>query len=244
LRQCKNNYYTFEIEEIYAQKLRNFKLYQLIYFTLIQVKVTIDWSKYLNTKIDKKQLLVLLKQIIKLIFSRKFLNLYKLKVTIVDSISKKHIKALSNFLLSNSRFMLVLESDAIITDKKIFNSSIIKIMNFAKEHEGTFAILGTSYSLKKLSAEKIKYLLVDGLRIYEKPLTNTVVAYVLDKRAAAIMKNSIDSYSKSFPFLSYDWLVNWVFSQLHTHTELITGIEVLDSSIKHGSIIGTSKSWQ
>jgi hypothetical protein len=244
LLKCKNNHYSFEIEEIYEQKPRIFKFYHLIYFKMSQLKITINWSKYLYKKIKPKQIIEILIQIFKLLVSREFFNSFNTKIGIIDSISKKHFEALSSFLNSKSKFMLVLESDAIIPDKKNFDSELIKVMNFSKGREGIFAVLGNSYTLDKLGAENISYRIVDGLRIYEKPLTNTVVAYVLDRKAASIIKNRINNYSDRFPFLPFDWLINWVFCQLDVSVESITGIEIIDSCVIHGSVSGITKSWQ
>lgn len=244
LLRCKNKYYSFEIIEIYKQKLRFFKFYHLVYFNMSQIKITINWNKYLYKKIKPKQIFEILIQIFKLLVSREFFNSFNTKLSIIDSISKKHFEALSNFLNSKSKFMLVLESDAIIPDKKNFNSALIKIMNFSKGHEGIFAVLGNSYTLDKLGAENISYRIVDGLRIYEKPLTNTLVAYVLDRKAASIIKNRINNYSDRFPFLPFDWLINWVFCQLDVSVETIIGIEILDTCVIHGSVSGITKSWQ
>lgn len=244
LLSCKNKFYGFKIEEIYIQELRIFKFYHLVYFKLVQTKAIINWNKYLLKKIKPKQVCEILVQIFKLLISRNFFNLFQNKVSIIDSISRKHIEALSNFLNSDSKFMLVLESDAIIPDKKNFNSALIKIMNFGKGHEGIFAVLGNSYTLEKLGAENITYRLVDGLRIYDKPLTNTVVAYVLDRTAASIIKNRIGNYSGWLPYLPYDWLMNWVFCQIDGSAESIIGIEILDTCLIHGSISGITKSWQ
>lgn len=244
LLRCKNKYYSFEIEEIYKQKLRIFKFYHLVYFKISQIKITINWNKYLYKKIKPKQIFEMLMQIFKLLVSREFFNSFNTKISIIDSISKKHFEALSSFLNSKSKFMLVLESDAIIPDKKNFNSTMIKIMKFSTGHEGIFAVLGNSYTLDRLGAENISYRIVDGIRIYEKPLTNTLIAYVLDRKAASIIKNRINNYSDRLPFLPYDWLINWVFCQLDVGVESIIGIEILDTCVIHGSITGNTKSWQ
>jgi hypothetical protein len=172
------------------------------------------------------------------------LNFYRKKVSIFNAITLKHLCALDYFLLTDNDLLVVLESDALIPNKKEFTESLYEVMEFETGENYFFCTLGSGFGENQLGIEQIKTEIIGKLRVYDKAFSNTGIAYMLNRESAMLFKGSLHGYPKRLPYLPFDWLINSILIKASKRGVRLLGVNLVKVPVIHGSRLGTTRSWQ
>lgn len=231
------------VKEYSQQKEIKYSFMQVMKCTLLFAITTIKWSNYLNKKKSFYSLYEIL--VIFLPFcSYSRYKKYRQKVAITHEATLKHVNALKDFSRSMTNYALILESDAEIVDVKKLEDSLLDAIKQFKVHDYCYAIVGDGLNYNKLGINSISKTSNSSLSIYEMPFTNTTVAYFVDIETSRVILQEIFRYPSNVPFFGADWLFNYAFIRLKAKRKQIKCITFHDRIIGHGSISGSSESWQ
>jgi hypothetical protein len=231
------------VKEYSRQKEVKYNFIQVMKFTLLFATTTIKWSNYLNKKKSFYNVYEML--VIFLPFSTySRYKKYRQKVAINHEATLKHVNALKDFTSSKTNYALILESDAEIFNIKKLEDSLQDAIKQFKVHEYCYAIIGDGLNYNKLGIDSISKSSNASLSIYDMPFSNTTVAYFMDIKTAKVILQKILKYPSSVPYPGADWLFNYAFIELRAIQKQIKCITFHDQIIGHGSISGSSQSWQ
>ena len=136
-------------------------------------------------------------------------------------LTRKHNAAWSQFLESESDFLLVLEDDALLLDGwKVKWAQIQKLLFSAKSPGKLFISLGRGFSFDQLGTLHLSRS-IDGGEVFiemSKPFANTTCAYLINRELA----EALVTYSSSWPnrmLLNADFFLNDLMIRLASSSE-------------------------
>jgi hypothetical protein len=122
-------------------------------------------------------------------------------------LSQKHFKSWRDFLHSKAEHLIVLESDAIIEDKKGLLKLLSRLNCFSSQD---FICLTWPFSNPELGLPEFNDWMLEDVRRMDLQLTNTTAGYVLSRELAAKL---LDQATKGIfeRTIAIDWFMNECF---------------------------------
>jgi hypothetical protein len=157
-------------------------------------------------------------------------------------LTRKHNAAWSQFLESDSDFLLVLEDDALLLDGwKARWVQAQKLLFSFKSPGKLFISLGRGFSFDQLGTLHLSRS-IDGVEIFiemSKPFANTTCAYLINRELA----EALVAYSSSWPnrmLLNADFFLNDLMSRLESSSEkdAITCLHAMSPVFDNASLAG------
>jgi|688.fasta_scaffold219514_2 hypothetical protein len=182
---------------------------------------------------------------------RFFLRSYLLQTTFRDSakrnlqiedvLTRKHIEALSRFLLTSgpSDRLIVLESDALIQDDQYFMDVLSLLPYFPKG----FIVLGAHYHDFELGLKSSEFKVEANPKLkvlqYNRCTSNTTVAYSIDYELASLLLEEDSNLRTKFK-LTADYWFNALFTRISVRNKQILAgsFYFAPSPILNGSLLG------
>lgn len=191
---------------------------------------------YFQTQIHKRSRLIVDGQYIKSMWRiLRAEPITKTKALSEIDLAQKHFKSWRDFLNSKADYLIVLESDAIIKDKKRLLKLLSRLNCFSSQD---FICLTWPYSNPELGLPEFNDPMLEDIRRMDLQLTNTTAGYVLSRDLAAKL---LDQAKKGIleRTISIDWFMNECF--MHFQREKgWNGMTIVPNNelIVNGSIAG------
>jgi hypothetical protein len=166
----------------------------------------------------------------------------KLSAAKTIQLTRKHNAAWSQFLESDSDFLLVLEDDALLLDGWKARWVQVQKLLFSNKASGKlFISLGKGFSPDQLGTLHLSKSIedVDGFISMSKPFANTACAYFINRELAG----ALVTYSSSWPnrmLLNADFFLSEVMSRLQISSERteITCLHATNPVFDNASLAG------
>jgi hypothetical protein len=243
LKELKLNMYKKTIIEYATQNKIEYSFLQVIKCTLLFVITSIKWHKYLNKKINLSFIFESLAILSSFSTYKKYIK-HRYKLAITHEISSKHLTALRDFVDSNSNYVLIFESDAEIYDVNKLENALLESIELFDIYVNSYALIAEGFNDSKLGIREIPKKLNGSFYIYDKPFSNTLCAYFMNRETAKLILNEILTYPCDVPFFGFDWLFNYSFIRLVKKGRQIKCLTYNGKLVGHGSLIETTQSWQ
>jgi len=138
----------------------------------------------------------------------------KIKFCIEDMVSRKHLKVLEKFVESDSEFLVVFESDTVVSNLESLHKTLSYIFSSAEQID--FFMISWPYSIKDLLLTE-KYTQIErapGIHSIDLFTTNTLSAYAISQNLASEILAWFNSSMRDLA-PPIDWAFNQVFFELN-----------------------------
>jgi hypothetical protein len=159
-------------------------------------------------------------------------------------VTDKHIRAWDQFLESDSDYFLVLEDDVIFVDDSIdrFCRLLKKIQQY-EEINALYVDLAGGVSSDELGIEKLTLTREEGLIFYQKPVTNTACAYLVNRTTVSQFREILMDFP-SHRLIGVDWMMNQLFIDMVKSSQKVICIHSDVPIFRHGSASGAFSAWE
>ena len=163
-----------------------------------------------------KQLVFLMIQYYKP-FNAKRLNQRFNKIRIEDEVSRKHLSVMSEFLKAEEDYLVVFESDSIISNREALCLEIRELIDRPDTKKITLFNSHFSFEELNISPEVARLVWSDHISNlkYEVPFlaTNTLCSYGMSKVFASVLMAQFEKKNK-FPLPPADWMFDQAFKEI------------------------------
>lgn len=156
------------------------------------------------------------------------------------AVADKHIRAWQQFVDSDEDELLVLESDAALTDQA--EPAIQALLTHASDRPRYVNLAGglNTDELGIARWESDRWQGDGRFMAFSKPVTNTSCAYVVNRAMAQVALDHLVAAPKD-KSLGIDWVINSAF--LAREKDSIECLHALPPVLQHGSMVGLTQSW-
>lgn len=216
-----------------------------LYRSFIYWKLGRKWSTY--RKITKnnifKSFMSFIKRNIFTIFHNKaqFCKTSSIETMVTD----KHIRAW-NQLIEKNDYLLFFEDDAVFCDSSVEKiNSLLSEKLYNKLDNYVYIDIGGGCHLDDLQIKKLEQNQDNTFIYYEKIVTNTACAYILNRKLATYFLSTL-LHAPELRYIGIDWMMNELSMKLEKsiHGENIFCIHANPSFVNHGSVVGNYNPWE
>ncbi len=193
-------------------------------------RATVDAIKFLKKKYQSK--------------NRDAVTRWRRSSAIETTVTDKHIRAWDSFLESDCDILMCFEDDAVFransTDKLIL--VIQEVVSMSRQNN-IYADLAGGCALSDLFIEHLIERKDDIFTYYQKPVTNTACAYLLNRPLVTMFKETLVRLP-SLRLIGIDWMMNRLLMELEKQGEICQCFHTDPTALKHGSTTGDFVAWE
>lgn len=202
-----------------------------------------EWACY---RFKRQSLLILVFNLIKLIFKKSRYSIgssWRRSSAIEVEVTDKHVRAWSMFLDTDFDFLIMFEDDAVFNiDSKQRLSDLLDGLMLMDLSGGVYVDLAGGCPLDSLGVDQLLLKQDSSFRYYEKPVTNTACAYLINK-PLAVQFHKVLTNKPWFRLIGVDWMMNALFINLVRNGVDCVCMHAEPAIFKHGSTTGEYLPW-
>jgi len=172
--------------------------------------------------------------------SRDFLSQQSMARQVEKAVTAKHVTSWQRFLDSSHDLLIVMESDATVTDR--LGQSLRTIKQVAQFDQPMYVNIAGGLEAAYLKIDTLTQSSIPGFLSFVRPVTNTSCAYAMNRNLAHRILSFLADSPQSTK-LGIDWLVNAFFLEVQAEGTSLTCLHADPPALIHGSLAGVTRSW-